>query len=63
VSAYKEPILDSEGRVLPGVCPVCLGKKKIIQRFKTFANLKYKNVPCRRCGGSGTIKIIGGKNG
>jgi DnaJ-class molecular chaperone len=60
VNEYKEPILDLKGKLLPGICPVCLGKKKIVQRFKTFANLKYKNVPCRRCGGSGTVKIIGG---
>jgi len=64
VNEYKEPILDSEGKLLPGVCPECLGKKKIIQKIKMFkySSCDYKKVPCKRCGGSGSVKIIGGNN-
>ena len=62
VNGYKEPIIGLDGSLLPGICPNCLGKGKVIQRFKTFANLKYKNVPCRRCGGSGTVKVYGDNN-
>ena len=62
-NAYKEPIIGLDGLLLPGICPNCLGKGKVVQKIKTHSSLKYKNVPCSRCGGSGTVKIIGEKNG